>query len=72
MNDRELLEQVEVVASIAVDAEGVVRDFTLEPGLDRHPGGYTVTSLMTVAQHKRILAAQPGSAKEGSDDKGLK
>ena len=52
-------EAVEVVASIAVDAEGVVRDFTLEPGLDRHPGGYTVTSLMTVAQHKRILAAQP-------------
>ena len=49
-------EAVEVVASIAVDAEGVVRDFTLEPGLDRHPGGYTVTSLMTVTQHKRILA----------------
>ena len=54
-------EAVEVVASIAVDAEGVVRDFTLEPGLDRHPGGYTVTSLMTVAQHKRILAAQQQS-----------
>ena len=54
-------EAVEVVASIAVDAEGVVRDFTLEPGLDRHPGGYTVTSLMTVAQHERILAAQPQS-----------
>ena len=50
-------EAVEVVASIAVDAEGVVRDFTLEPGLDRHPGGYTVTPLMTVAQHQRILAA---------------
>ena len=49
-------EAVEVVASIAVDAEGVVRDFTLEPGLDRHPGGYTVTSLMTVAQHKRIVS----------------
>ena len=53
-------EAVEVVASIAVDAEGVVRDFTLEPGLDRHPGGYTVTPLMTVAQHQRILTASVG------------
>lgn len=50
-------EAVEEVASIAVDAEGVVQDFTLEPGLDRHPSGYTVTPLMTVAQHQRILAA---------------
>ena len=55
-------EAVEVVASIAVDAEGVVRDFTLELGLDRHPGGYTVTPLMTVAQHQRILAAATHSA----------
>lgn len=54
-------EAVEVVASIAVDEEGVVRDFTLEPGLDRHPGGYTVTPLMTLAQHQRILAATVGS-----------
>ena len=61
-------EAVEVVASIAVDAEGVVRDFTLEPGLDRHPGGYTVTPLMTVAQHQRILAAATHPADQVADD----
>lgn len=61
-------EAVEVVASIAVDAEGVVRDFTLEPGLDRHPGGYTVTPLMTVAQHQRILAAATHPAGQVADD----
>lgn len=61
-------EAVEVVASIAVDAEGVVQDFTLEPGLDRHHGGYTVTPLMTVAQHRRILAAATHPADQVADD----
>ena len=74
LNDRECPdtsqggEAVEVVASIAVDAEGVVRDFTLEPGLDRHPGGYTVAPLMTVAQHQRILAAATHPADQVADD----
>ena len=53
MNDRELMEQVEVVGYLYAVCDDLLLDHQ-KPNLPNEP-------LMTVAQHKRILAAQPQS-----------
>ena len=60
MNDRELMEQVEVVGYLYAVCDDLLLDHQ-KPNLPNEP-------LMTVAQHKRILAAQPGSAEGGDHD----
>lgn len=63
MNDRELLEQVEVVGYLNAATGEIVKygPTVMDWDDEQEP----VESLMTVAQHKRIMAAQTGSAKGG-------
>lgn len=64
MNDRELMEQVEVVGYQWLDTAHFRKKI---PRYEDPAGADMWHELMTVAQHERIMAALTGSAKVGEE-----